>query len=320
LGGTDSVSALAGDTVTVSGTVGTFDTKNVGTSKVVTLSGATLAGTDAGNYSVINQADLAADITTKALTATISAVSKIYDGTLTALPVFTIAGLVGMETVTATGAATFNTANVATANQVTANSNTLANGTNGGLATNYSLATGQTVASTITAKALTLNGISANNKAYDSTPTATLSGIAVLLPSEAPGSGSTLDGRAYTRDDVNLISIGNGLFANADYGNAKAVTVSGFNIEGPDAANYRVVQPTGLTANITASSVVPSVPILALNVSTTVTVIPSSSTNVMMNIGNQGSTLQIVTGGILLPGSALTNMIDQNEDQNEENE
>ncbi len=87
--------------------------------------------------------------------------------------VFTVAtGLVGAETVTATGAATFNTANVGTANQVTANSNMLADGAKGGLARNYSLATGQTIASYITTKALTAT-IPAASTVYDGTLPAT---------------------------------------------------------------------------------------------------------------------------------------------------
>ncbi|MFT7266081.1 MAG: hypothetical protein ACI9A2_004170, partial [Halioglobus sp.] len=223
-----------------------------------------------------------------------------------------------------TGAATFNTANVSTANLVTANSNTLADGTNGGLASNYSLASGQTVASTITKKALTASGISANNKVNDSTPTATLSGAAALLSAEAPGSGSTSDGRAYTSDTVNLIGTGSGLFANAIVGNAKAVTVSGFSLGGLDAANYSVVQPTGLTADITAlpvapvatisvqnliTQLTPNVPSLAGtragagNSSTTTTMVPSSSTNVTTSTGNLGSPVLITNGGILLPAN-----------------
>ena len=63
LSGTAAVSALGSDVVTVSGSVGTFDTKNVGTNKNVTLTGATLAGADALNYSVTNQAPLSATIT-----------------------------------------------------------------------------------------------------------------------------------------------------------------------------------------------------------------------------------------------------------------
>ena len=72
---------------------------------------------------------------------------------------------------TATGTATFNTKDVLTANLVTANTNVLANGTNGGLASNYSLATGQTVAANITPAALTAS-ITAPNKVYNGNTTA----------------------------------------------------------------------------------------------------------------------------------------------------
>src|SRR5207237_10761101 len=37
-------------------------------------------------------------------------------------------------------------------------------------------------------------------------------------------------------------------------GPGKAVTVSGYTLSGADAGNYTLVQPTGLTANITAAS------------------------------------------------------------------
>ena len=44
---------------------------------------------------------------------------------------------------------------------------------NGGLAANYSISTGQTTTANVTAKALTVSGITASNKVYDSTTTAT---------------------------------------------------------------------------------------------------------------------------------------------------
>ncbi len=69
LDGSATVTALGTDVVTVISTVGTFDTKDVGTDKVVTWS-ATLAGADAANYSGINQAALSADITPALLTVT----------------------------------------------------------------------------------------------------------------------------------------------------------------------------------------------------------------------------------------------------------
>ncbi|MFX5595006.1 YDG domain-containing protein, partial [Acinetobacter baumannii] len=50
LSGTASVTALGSDTVSVTGTgTASFADKNVGTGKGVTVSGYTLAGTDAGN-------------------------------------------------------------------------------------------------------------------------------------------------------------------------------------------------------------------------------------------------------------------------------
>ena len=87
-----------------------------------------------------------------------------YDGTTTALPTLAIAaGLVGTETITATGTANFNSKNVVAANLVTVDSVTLSDGTNGGLASNYSLAPGQTTAALITPAPLTVSDISASS-------------------------------------------------------------------------------------------------------------------------------------------------------------
>jgi hypothetical protein len=152
-------SGLVGlETVTATGAA-TFDTKDFGTGKTVTANSNVLAdGTNGGlaaNYSLVTGQTTTADITKAPLTASITAPNKVFDGTTTATPTFTItSGLVGLETVTATGTATFDTAAVGTGKTVTANSNTLADGTNGGLATNYSLATGQTTTANITAVAL----------------------------------------------------------------------------------------------------------------------------------------------------------------------
>ncbi len=64
LGGTATVTALGGDKVTVGGVaVGAFTDKLVGTGKLVTVSGNTLDGADAANYSVVQQTGLRADIT-----------------------------------------------------------------------------------------------------------------------------------------------------------------------------------------------------------------------------------------------------------------
>jgi hypothetical protein len=55
---------LGSDVVTLGGNAaGAFGDKNVGTAKPVTVSGNTISGTDAGNYTLLQQTGLSADIT-----------------------------------------------------------------------------------------------------------------------------------------------------------------------------------------------------------------------------------------------------------------
>src|SRR5206468_2263616 len=59
---------VAGDVFTDSYTSATFNNKNVGTGKPVSVSGISIAGTDSGNYTFNTTASTAADITARALT------------------------------------------------------------------------------------------------------------------------------------------------------------------------------------------------------------------------------------------------------------
>ena len=78
-----------------SGATGTFDDKNVGTGKTVTVSGLSLTGADAGNY-VLTAPTTTANITAATLTVTgITASDKVYDGTTDATLDTTGAALVG---------------------------------------------------------------------------------------------------------------------------------------------------------------------------------------------------------------------------------
>jgi filamentous hemagglutinin family protein len=157
------------ETLTATGTA-TFNTKDVATANLVTVNATTLAnglnGGLASNYTLGSGQTVAANITPRALTATVAASSKVYNGNTAAAPTLTItAGLVSTETLTATGTATFNTKDVATANLVTVNVTVLTNGLNGGLASNYTLGSGQTVAASITPQTVSLNG----TRIYDGT-------------------------------------------------------------------------------------------------------------------------------------------------------
>ncbi|NML48472.1 filamentous hemagglutinin N-terminal domain-containing protein [Ramlibacter sp. G-1-2-2] len=229
---------LAGDTVTVSGLAGTFDTKNVGTGKVVSVSGATLGGADAGNYTVANPAALTADVTAATLTVTgVSASSKVYDSTTAAtLNGGSLAGVYAGDAVTLTGmAGAFDTKNVGNAKPVTVTGAALAGVDSG----NYVVANPTGLTADVTPANLTVAGLSANGKVYDSTTAASFSGGALV---------GVLAGDAVT------LAGASGAFDTKNVGTGKAVTVSGVTLAGSDSGNYVVVAPAGLSASITAAT------------------------------------------------------------------
>jgi len=64
---------------------GSFADKHVADGKAITITGVTISGTDAGNYNLIQQTGLSADITTKAITVSgTTATGKTYDAALSA--------------------------------------------------------------------------------------------------------------------------------------------------------------------------------------------------------------------------------------------
>jgi formylglycine-generating enzyme required for sulfatase activity len=86
-------------------------------------------------------------------------------------------------------------------------------------------------------KPVTITGLSAENKGYDGTTTATVTGTAVI------------DGKI-AGDDLSVVA-GTAAFADKDVGNGKTVIFSGYSLTGADAGNYRLTaQPANVTANI----------------------------------------------------------------------
>ncbi|WP_457279479.1 beta strand repeat-containing protein [Polaromonas sp. P5_D5] len=240
LNGTAAVTALGGDVVTVGGGSGAFADKNVGNGKAVTVTGYTLGGADAGNYTVVQPTSLTANITPASLTVTgVNANNKVYDTTTAA----TLSGTAAVTalggdavTVGGAGSASFANKNVGNGKAVTVTGYTLG----GADAGNYTVVQPTSLTANITPASLTVSGVSANNKVYDTTTTATLSGTAAVT--------------ALGGDTVTVGGTGSGNFANKNVGNGKAVTVTGYTLGGADAGNYTVVQPTGVTANITPAS------------------------------------------------------------------
>ena len=98
LGGTAAITALAGDTVSLGGTAsGAFADKNVGTAKAVTVSGNTISGADAGNYNLVQQTGLTANITPATLTYTATPANFTAGQTPSGLS-GAVSGFVGGET------------------------------------------------------------------------------------------------------------------------------------------------------------------------------------------------------------------------------
>ena len=107
------------------------------------------------------------------------------------------------------------------------------------MAANYSISTGQTTTANITAKALTVSGITTSNKTYDGNSVATLNTSSVAYSGLV--SGDTFNG-TYT-----------GAFSDKNVGTGKTVTITP-SYSGADVSNYSITNHADLTANITVRS------------------------------------------------------------------
>lgn len=225
---------MAGDLLTVdaSGASAAFADRHAGTAKAVSASGFVLGGADAGNYTLDAPTGLAADITPKALTVTGSSVtSKVYDGGTAATVVAgTLSGFVGSETVGASGSGVFADKHAASGKSVSA-SYVLADGANGGRASDYSLA-GETLAGDITPKAITVTGTGVD-KVYDGTTAAT----------------ATFASSGVIGGDVVSFG-GTAVLADKNAGSARTVLLSGIGATGADAGNYSFATTGSTTANV----------------------------------------------------------------------
>ncbi|KAA3436099.1 YDG domain-containing protein [Rufibacter hautae] len=233
---------LSPDDVSYVGGTATFNDKNVGTGKTVTATGLSLTGGDAVNYIVNTTATATASITARALTVTATAQSKEYDGNTSATVALASNKLSGDQLTLSSASAVFADKNVGTGKTVTVDGITFG-GTD---AANYSLSnTTTTTTANITAKALTLTGVSVGDKVYDATTIATLSGT------------PSLEG-IVGNDEVSVdpASTANASFITKAVGNNKPVA-PGYTLTGADAGNYTIT--SNLTANITPLAITGSI-------------------------------------------------------------
>ena len=223
-----------------------YDDKNVGTDKAVSFTGFELSGSAAGNYKLVAQpADTTADITVKEITingATVEG-SKVYDGTSEAK--ITNAGTLSdnydSENLTiVAGSAAYDNKNVGTGKTVAFTGFALA----GDAAANYKLIAQPTdTTADITVKEIAINGAAVEtSRIYNGTTDATITNA---------GTPSV------NYDGENLkVAAGKAAYDNKNVGKGKAVTFTGFALEGDAAANYKLTaQPDAVTADITVKEI-----------------------------------------------------------------
>ena len=242
--------AVFGDTVILNNPVsGTYDTKNFGTGKTVTVSGLSVANAVNGaakvyGYKLASTSAAAniGEIKKASLTVTgLTADDKVYD-TLTdaSWTGGTLTGVLGTDVVSLDqigASAAFADKNVGTDKTVTATGFDLS----GADAGNYVLTQPTGLMADITAAMLTVTGLTADDKVYDTL-------------TDASWTGGTLSGVLESETVLLDQSGASAAFADKNVGTDKTVTATGFGLSGADAGNYVLMQPTGLTADITAAT------------------------------------------------------------------
>ena len=230
-----------GSNLTVVKGTAQYDSKNVGTGKTVKFSGFSLAGAEASNYKLISQpTDVTADITRKQITIKNTAVepSKVYDGTTDA--VITDEGILsdnfdGRNLTIVKGKAQYDSKNVGTGKIVGFSDFALA----GSAAGNYELISQpESTTARITVKELTVANLKVKDKQYDGKNTAEIDGIPTLV--------GVCDG-----DTVQLLN-GTPTFDGVNVGKNISVSFTDFALFGDSTTlgNYKLIQPSGIKANI----------------------------------------------------------------------
>lgn len=240
---------ISGDVFTAAYTAA-FDDKNVGAGKTVRVTGISISGTDAGNYTYNTTAQTTAAITVAPLTIAATGSNKVYDGTTAAT--VTLAPIpVGGDVVTlAYGSASFSDKKAGVGKTVTVSSIAITGGKD---ADNYSVSN-TTASTTATITPLAISGsITAGNKVYDGTTTATITGYS--LAGAITGDNVSLTSRISIPDVAS--------FNDKNVGTDKTVTAQGLRLTGTDAGNYTVnttattaaaITPLEITGSFTAAN------------------------------------------------------------------
>lgn len=226
---------LGNDVVELGVTDAAFADKNVGATKTVTADLA-LSGADAGNYSLASAtATATAEITRKAVTGSITATDKRYDGndTATVSQALRTGDVVAGDTVTLTATdAKFADKNAGADKAVTAS--LVLSGTDAG---NYRLTALSASTTATISKAPVRASYTANDKVYNGLTAAVVANLELT---------------GVLTNDQALLTVTDPAFNDKNVGNAKPVTGT-LGLSGTDAGNYEITNTPAVTANITAA-------------------------------------------------------------------
>ena len=214
---------VAGDVLAYSSTA-SFADKNAGSGKAIAVTGISLGGQDAGNYTLVSDtATASADIVRRTLAVNATALNKIYDGGVSANVVLGDDRLVGDELSLRADSASFADKNAGSGKTVSV-SGIAIDGLDAG---NYTLASTQAGATAdIGRRALNVT-LTGQDKVYDG------------------GIGAQVSfGDDRVAGDV-LAYTSTASFADKNAGSGKAIAVAGIALGGLDAGNYQLSANTG---------------------------------------------------------------------------
>ena len=244
---------VTGDDLTVSSSQGTFSDKMAGQGKAVSLV-TVLGGSDLGNYNVTLQTNTTANIKQAPLDVTAIAVTKTYDGQLSAAGVGMVGALAAQgDRIASSGMLSFADKNAGSNKTILASGVSIKDADNADMTANYNIRYVNSSQGVITPAALSIVGTQASDKNYDGN-------------SNASVKAGTISG--FVGDENLTVASVTGQFESAEPGVRKAVTAvyrlaDGAN--GGQPSNY-AWSPVNVTAQIFYPSketrVEPYIPVL----------------------------------------------------------
>lgn len=249
----------------------------------------TPSGLTSGNYNITFH-DGMLTVNKAPLTITAQPNTKVYDGTNTiSTTTPSVSGLQGSDTVTGLAEA-YAGINVGSGQSINVSGGYTINDGNSG--SNYLVNTVDDTNGVITAAPVTVTGITASDKTYDGTTSATINTASASLSGVVSADVG----------NVSLTGTPVGTFADKNVGTGKTVTINGYSLTGSAASNYSLTNPT-TTADITVASGSTQIQTTTNLTSGTNTVAISSTDtststiSIPSNVSNPTLDLSLVTSG-----------------------